>query len=97
MDACTVFAAALYDVLSLHGIPCKMVTAEKIGLNSWGIPWLKPMDGSTIPWGRAWGSEKEKPAKLVAVRVCQVLAETESVGIELHDVSRSIKNRLKPK
>lgn len=35
VDACTVFAAALYDVLWEHGIPCRMVTA----LNQQGPAW----------------------------------------------------------
>lgn len=34
-DTCTVFAAALYDVLTGNGIPCKMVTAVKSGFHSW--------------------------------------------------------------
>jgi hypothetical protein len=34
-DTCTVFAAALYDVLIKCGISCKMVTAIKSGMNAW--------------------------------------------------------------
>ncbi|SPK77198.1 conserved protein of unknown function (plasmid) [Cupriavidus taiwanensis] len=34
-DTCAVFAAALYDVLSAHGIPCQLVTA----VNKWGTAW----------------------------------------------------------
>lgn len=36
VDTCTVFAAALYDVLSAQGIQCGMVTVVPIkGLNNW--------------------------------------------------------------
>lgn len=35
VDTCTVFAAALYDVLWEHGIPCQMVTA----MNRQGHAW----------------------------------------------------------
>ena len=34
-DTCTVFAAALYDLLCSRGITCKMVTAVRRGFNSW--------------------------------------------------------------
>lgn len=34
-DTCTVFAAALYDLLLGQGIPCKMVTVVKHGFGSW--------------------------------------------------------------
>lgn len=34
-DTCTVFAAALYDVLSARGIPCRMVTVVPKGINAW--------------------------------------------------------------
>ncbi|WP_432263338.1 hypothetical protein [Cupriavidus sp. TMH.W2] len=34
-DTCAVFAAALYDVLSAHGIPCQMVTAVKREGHAW--------------------------------------------------------------
>lgn len=34
-DTCSVFAAALYDLLSSRGIPCEMVTVVKNGLGSW--------------------------------------------------------------
>lgn len=35
VDTCTVFAAALYDVLSTQGVPCRMVTAVPTGLGGW--------------------------------------------------------------
>lgn len=35
VDTCAVFAAALYDVLSAHGIPCQIVTAVKKWFGSW--------------------------------------------------------------
>lgn len=35
VDTCSVFAAALYDVLSTHGIPCLMVTAIASGPLNW--------------------------------------------------------------
>lgn len=34
-DTCDVFAAALFDVLSAHGIDCQMFIAEKKGFGSW--------------------------------------------------------------
>lgn len=34
-DTCSLFAAALYDVLSAQGIPCRMVTAVKNQGNAW--------------------------------------------------------------
>lgn len=34
-DTCAVFAAALYDVLSAHGISCQMVTAVKTQGHAW--------------------------------------------------------------
>ncbi|MDS9914996.1 hypothetical protein RMI87_15940 [Pseudomonas aeruginosa] len=34
-DTCTVFAAALYDVLTSRGLHCKMVTAVKNGFRGW--------------------------------------------------------------
>ncbi len=34
-DTCTVFAAALYDLLCSRGISCNMVTAVKHGFSSW--------------------------------------------------------------
>jgi len=35
IDTCTVFAAALYDLLPEQGIVCKMVAVEKRGLGAW--------------------------------------------------------------
>lgn len=35
VDACSVFAAALYDVLSAQGIQCQMVTVVPNGLPKW--------------------------------------------------------------
>lgn len=35
VDTCTVFAAALYDVLSAQGIQCGMVTVVPNGLDNW--------------------------------------------------------------
>lgn len=35
VDTCTVFAAALYDVLSGHGIHCQMATVVPHGLSRW--------------------------------------------------------------
>jgi hypothetical protein len=34
-DTCTVFAAALHDVLAFQGIDCQMATAEKQDLHGW--------------------------------------------------------------
>lgn len=34
-DTCAVFAAALYDVLSGNGIPCRVFSVVKSGGNSW--------------------------------------------------------------
>lgn len=34
-DTCTVFAAALYDVLRSHGIPCQMVSAHNVQGDAW--------------------------------------------------------------
>ena len=35
VDTCTVFAAALYDLLTDRGVPCRMVTAVKRGFGTW--------------------------------------------------------------
>lgn len=35
VDTCTVFAAALYDVLSAQGIQCEMATVVPKGLGTW--------------------------------------------------------------
>ncbi|HRQ47925.1 MAG TPA: hypothetical protein PK725_13315 [Rhodocyclaceae bacterium] len=35
VETCTVFAAALYDVLSAQGIQCEMVTVVPKGLEAW--------------------------------------------------------------
>ncbi len=35
VDTCSVFAAALYDVLTAQGLRCKMVTATKKEGNAW--------------------------------------------------------------
>ena len=35
VDTCSVFAAALFDLLSQQGIPCQMVTAVHRGLRPW--------------------------------------------------------------
>lgn len=35
VDTCTVFAAALYDVLSSQGVQCKMVTVVPDGIGKW--------------------------------------------------------------
>lgn len=35
IGTCAVFAAALYDVLSTQGVPCRMVTAVKKGGRAW--------------------------------------------------------------
>ena len=35
VDTCTVFAAALFDVLSAQDIPCEMVTVAPNGLDKW--------------------------------------------------------------
>lgn len=35
VDTCAVFAAALYDVLSAHRIPCQIVAAVKKWFGSW--------------------------------------------------------------
>lgn len=43
-DTCAVFAAALYDVLSAHGVPCQMVTAIKRGFGGWAHAVVK-VDG----------------------------------------------------
>lgn len=32
VDTCSVFAAALYDVLTTQGIPCQMITATQKGI-----------------------------------------------------------------
>lgn len=35
MDTCSVFAAALFDVLTARGITCQLITAVKPGLGGW--------------------------------------------------------------
>lgn len=35
IETCTVFAAALYDVLSEQGLPCRLMTASCKGISPW--------------------------------------------------------------